>query len=365
LKILFTGDFCPAEIDFDGLRIDPGLLRLMNSADLVVGNLECPFTERPDSRKGQFVNLQARPEMNSLLARFSAFSLANNHILDFGPEGAGDTIDFLSFNGIDSFGYAATPKEAAAPVRLEEEGRTIALFGTTQWYCGRKGREGTCSDRNRSLFRNIRQCSRNGDLVIVMPHWNYEFADFPAPAVRRLARKLINCGADLVIGTHPHVINGIESYKGKTIAYSLGNFLFTPRLVFSQDENDPRVSESFILECTLTTESMDHEVRINPVRFYSDSIQLLSGGERQQFLERVDWLSSVFSRNRKAKRAFYSQSRQILRNVSGNMKSIQDRQGPQAILGRLHRARMQDLLLAISAFTGKDRQDEKVENPFQ
>lgn len=365
MKLLFTGDFCPAEIDLRNFQVDPALLQFMESADLVIGNLECPFTNRSDPWKGQFVNLKADPAMNPLLEKFSAFSLANNHILDFGPEGAQDTISFLFRNNIRSFGYGATPEQAAEPLRLKNAGLNLSLFGITQWYCGGRDREGTCSDRNRSLFRNIRKCSKSDNLVIVMPHWNYEFANFPAPAVRRLARKLINCGADLVIGTHPHVINGIESYKGKTIAYSLGNFLFTPRLVFGQDENDPRVSESFLVECTLSTETLNYEVRIHPVRFHSESIQLLSGGERQQFLERVERLSSVFSRNRKANRAFYSQSRQILRKVSGNMKSIQNRQGPRAILGRLHRARLQDLLLAISAFTGKDRQDEKMENTFQ
>ena len=349
MKLLFTGDFCPAGINFNNFRIDQDLLDLLGSADAVFGNLECPVTRKSTARKGQFINLKADPETNRLTEKFTAFSLANNHILDFGEEGAQNTIDFLNSTGIKHFGFGRTPEEAALPCRLEIKGKFIALFGITQWYCGGKNKAGTCSDRNRYLPRNIKKCRKNGDFVVVMPHWNYEFAGVPSPASRRLAGKLFRRGADLIVGAHPHVVNGIETFKNKTAAYSLGNFLFPPLDIAGPQNMDPRIWESFILEYHCNNINSEDTLRIHPVRLSATAIKLMSGDDKNRFLTEFEHLDSFFKSGRSLKKAFYEQSPQIITRVSSNMKSITTKQGSWAIISRLHRIRLQDILIVIHA----------------
>ena len=347
MKLLFTGDFCPAEINFKNFSIDPNLLDLLGSADAVFGNLECPITRVSTARPGQFINLKAEPETNPLTERFMAFSLANNHILDFGEEGAKETINFLNQNRISSFGFGCASQEAAFPCRLTIHGRSFALFGITQWYCGGNNKAGTCSDRNRHLFRNIKKCRENGDFVVVMPHWNYEFAGVPSPASRSLARKLFRCGTDLIVGAHPHVVNGIESFRNKTVAYSLGNFLFPPQVISVPKNRDSRPWESFIMECSFSESFPEYSIRIHPVHFSKNSIDLITGMEKERFLSGFEHLNSFFKSNRSLKKAFYRQSPLIIDRVSSNMKPMNQKQGSWTIISRLHRIRVQDILVGI------------------
>lgn len=364
MKLLFTGDFCPAGIDFKEFSVDEKLLDLLDSADAVIGNLECPFTRASASQSGQFINLRAEPENNLLVERFTAFSIANNHILDYGFEGAGETVSFLSRNGISSFGFGTNPKEAAEPLRMQIGDMQCAFFGITQWYSGGSNRPGTCSDRSRHLFRNIKKCSKNGDFVVVMPHWNYEFADYPAPAVRRLAEKLVSHGTDLVVGAHPHVINGTESLRGKTVAYSLGNFLFSPSVISIPESKDPRLWESLLLECSLIPGTNEYSLQFHPVHFSKSSLQLSKGHRRDRILARFNKLNTLFATGKAVKKAFYSQSPLIINRVSSNMKSIQDMHGFRAIARRLHRVRVQDILVGLHAhaFRKKEHPNDGLEN---
>lgn len=349
MKLLFTGDYCPAEIDFLNFSIDQDLLDLMESADAVFGNLECPFTRKSAVRKRQYINLKAAPETNPLTEKFMAFSLANNHILDFGEEGVQDTIDFLNSTGIKYFGYGRTPEEAAMPCRIESVCGTLALFGITQWYVGGQNKSGTCSDRSGRLFQNIRECKKNGDFIIVMPHWNYEFADFPSPASRRLAKKLLRCGADLVVGAHPHVVNGIESSGNKSAAYSLGNFLFSPQIISASEGIDSRLWQSFLLEFSISGDFQKSSLEIHPVHFSENSIELMKGENKNRFIQEFNWLNSFFKSGRSLKKAFYGQAHLIFGRVSSNMTSMNKKQGIWTIVSRLHKIRLQDILVAIHA----------------
>ena len=349
MKLLFTGDYCPAEIDFHNFSIDRELLDLLESAEAVFGNLECPFTRQSAVRKGQFINLKAEPETNSLTEKFTAFSLANNHILDFGDEGAQDTIDFLNSTGIKHFGYGRTPEEATMPCKIKSGDRTLALFGITQWYVGGQNTAGTCSDRNGRLFQNIRECRKHGDFIVVMPHWNYEFSDFPSPASRRLAERLLRCGANLVVGAHSHVVNGLESFEDKSVAYSLGNFLFTPRIISSSESIDFRLWQSFILECSIGSNFQDCSLAIHPVQFSENAIELMTGENKERFIRRFNWLNSFFKSGKSLKMAFYGQAPLIFDRVSSNMNSMNKEQGLWTIVSRLHKIRLQDILVGIHA----------------
>ncbi len=355
MRLLFTGDYCPAKINFQDLIIDPGLLELLGSADAVFGNLECPITSVSTCRRGQSISLKADPEINPLMKKFTALSIANNHILDYGETGAQETIIFLNQHQISSFGFGRTPEEAALPCRLKINGRSFALFGITQWYTGKNNQSGTCSDRNRFLFRNIKQCRNNGDFVIVMPHWNYELSDFPAPATRRLARKLVNCGTSLIAGAHPHVVNGVESFSNKTVAYSLGNFLFSSQIINRSGKRDPRLMTSFILECSLAENSPEYSTSIHPVHFSENSIELLTGRAKEQCLARIEHLNSFFRSDSTLRKAFYKQAPLIVNRTSSVMKSMISRQGLRTILSRLHKIRMQDIMVSTHSLIKRNK----------
>ena len=355
IKLLFTGDYCPAGIDFKKMEIDPELTALLRSADGVIGNLESPITQGLSSRSGQFINLKSAPELNPLTECFTAFSLANNHIMDFGEKGAQETAAFLDNSGISYFGFGRSAEKAALPLRLKINEKSLAFFGITQWYCGTKTRSGTCSDRNRNLFANIRESSRNGDFVIVLPHWNYEFATVPAPAVRKLARKLIRAGADLVVGAHPHVVNGIESINDKTVAYCLGNFIFPVSFAGMSIAGSLEQRQSFLLEVSINGASDKYSINIHPVEFSESHIGLLSGKSREIFNSEIEKLSSVLSNNRSARKAFYNLAPKLYSRVSSNMGSIRKKQGFRAIIKRLHRVRIQDILVTLQAQLKRNR----------
>jgi hypothetical protein len=162
---------------------------------------------------------------------FDVLSLANNHIMDYGPSGLYQTIDALDDAGILQVGAGRTIQEANAPLLVECAGEKIAILARSSVIvrspCYASERQpGAAFLNEKELISSLRECKRAADIVILLMHWGVEEYVLPTPEQRTWSKIFAKAGADLVLGHHPHVLQGIERDGNSLVAYSLGNFLF-------------------------------------------------------------------------------------------------------------------------------------------
>lgn len=212
-------------------------------ADLLVGNLEGPVTSRTEANPRKRFQFRFPPGTPAALkdAGFDLLLFANNHCFDFGEGGFEDSLAALRAAGIPFVGAGMDASSAAMPESLTLGGEASGLKATFigfAFYPAERlgfslaesaagpGRSGVNADEAATLAA-IREAAGKGDFVVVLGHGGNEYRFDPSPEARRLYRGFIDAGASLVIGSHPHVLQGSEAYRGGLIAYSLGNFLFT------------------------------------------------------------------------------------------------------------------------------------------
>ncbi len=183
---------------------------IFEADDLTFVNLEGPLTNSNDKRSGRTFNFKGDPEYAKILNGSSVemAGLANNHALDFGKGGLQETADVLEEAGVGVCGYSTVWYG-------DVEGFRVACLSVTEW-------DYTTAE----LAVMVGEAREQSDLVIVMIHWGEEKGYDPTKSQEKYGRALIDAGADLVLGSHPHVVSGIELYNGKYIVYSLGNFCF-------------------------------------------------------------------------------------------------------------------------------------------
>ena len=243
----FAGDICLADnyIPIQHLQaigsenisdgIDPRYIQIMQGMDLMWINNEFVYSRRGAPQPGKAWTFCGDPDNVSYLKDLGVdiVGLANNHTFDFGEDSFLDTLDTLENAQIPYVGAGRTLEQAAAPVYLETDGFTIAYVAASRAEYSIFTPEATdtepgilwCYDNTRFL-ESIRTAAENADYVIALPHWGIEHSTMLEDAQIYGAYAYIDAGADAVIGAHPHILQGIEYYKGKPILYSLGNFWF-------------------------------------------------------------------------------------------------------------------------------------------
>lgn len=210
------------------------LLDMMNSSDITMINLEFPFSTRGVQMENKQYTFKADPSRGPILKEMGVdiVSLANNHTLDFGTEALLDTITTLRENNILSVGAGEDFETAKKPSVITIKGRSIAILGAsrvipvTDWNATKYSPGVFTTYDPTLLIEEIKLAKQSNDLVIVYVHWGIEKEEYPEEYQRTMAKQYIDAGADLVLGSHPHVLQGIEFYNGKPIVYSLGNFVF-------------------------------------------------------------------------------------------------------------------------------------------
>jgi len=347
LKINFAGDLCLYAIDVASFRIDESLRRRFDTADLNVANLECPMTTSAQAMPNQPCHLKAEPTQNPIIDLFDAFSLANNHILDYSRKGFEDTLAYLTSQGKAFFGAGLNQADASAPLLLERRGYRVALLGFTRWYNARGSRCGTARLKLRRLVRSIRRLKSEGYFVVVYPHWNYEHVDYPAPVERKRAKRLLAAGADLIVGAHPHTIQGYEVQHGKHLFHSLGNFVF-----HSSAFPEPR-RELFETAVVSVEVRPDHRysVEVIPIQTHDDRLRLMDEAEAREFRARLDALSQLLTYEREYKRRFYASAKEILKHTMRSLSmTSKDGSALLALLRRLPRVHRQDIYIQLHAW---------------
>ncbi len=202
---------------------------LLKRAPIVVANLEGPLARhaKKESRNYSY-RVHPKHARSLLRAGINVVTLANNHLLDCGTEGVLETLEALAAAGVSVIGAGATDRAARKPVILQAGTYRVGLLG---YYWNRRTaatstRPGSAMDTLPVLASDIRDLRTRADRVVVTFHWGLPYERQPFEEDRVKARFAAECGADVVIGHHPHVIQPLEVYRGCLIAYSLGNFAF-------------------------------------------------------------------------------------------------------------------------------------------
>ncbi|MCR4995351.1 MAG: CapA family protein [Bacteroidales bacterium] len=270
LTITFTGDVLldrgvRRQIEAHGTEslFTTGVDSVLAASDLVVGNLECPATTIKAPTYKRFV-FRAEPEWLDALRRhgFTHLNLANNHSVDQGRRGLEDTFRQVAAHGMTPLGAAPTQDKAARPVLLASVPRRVWLIPTLRLalenYPWLPDQWSVSQDDDERLVQRVaalRQTDSSA-VIIVSPHWGWEHKLTPVGQQRELAHRLLDAGADLIIGHHTHTQQTIENYRGRYIYYSIGNFIF--------DQTSDLNSRACIV--SMDIEAEDLKVRTLPIR---------------------------------------------------------------------------------------------------
>jgi poly-gamma-glutamate capsule biosynthesis protein CapA/YwtB (metallophosphatase superfamily) len=210
---------------------------LLRRADLAIATLEAPLSGDNNRYCDTCMTFVGNESYVSGLVSsgIRAVSLAANHIGDAGPAGVTDSIRVLGAAGIVAFGAGANEEAARTPAVLTTPGGRLALLAYAdvppEAYRATATRPGYAAlihdEKGYEAVRaDIAAARRVADIVIVVAHWGVEYEDQPRPWVVNAAHMMVDAGADVVMGDHPHWVQSVEVYKGHYIAYSVGNFVF-------------------------------------------------------------------------------------------------------------------------------------------
>jgi poly-gamma-glutamate synthesis protein (capsule biosynthesis protein) len=211
-----------------------GMDGLFRRDDLTVVNLECAVSNRGTPVPKEFTfrgDPDALPAMRD--AGVEVANLGNNHSYDLGPDALLDTVRNVRSAGIDPVGAGATQEQALAPAILELQGWRVAVLGFDQVVdpypeaIATAAKPGTAAGHDTDLMIGaIRAAADRADIVVVMIHWGVELDTRPRPDQVALGHRMIDAGADVIFGGHSHRLQPMETYRGRPIFYSLGNFVW-------------------------------------------------------------------------------------------------------------------------------------------
>lgn len=207
--------------------------QFFKDSQIIFGNLEGPLTNRgtPENDK-KFVFHSPPDKVSAALknAGFNVVSLANNHTLDYGAEGLAQTVETLDAIGIQHAGAGANLAAARKPAMLQVNGQRVAILAYSitlpDNFYAETNKAGTAFAHEEQVQEDIIAARKQADVVLVSFHWGQEGKTVLREYQTRIGHLAIDSGASVVIGHHPHILQGIERYKDGLILYSLGNFTF-------------------------------------------------------------------------------------------------------------------------------------------
>ncbi|NQS98185.1 MAG: CapA family protein [candidate division Zixibacteria bacterium] len=229
---IFLGNWAEDYIEKYGVDYPfRGCEELFADVDLVVGNLESPITEGGEIFPKDF-NLKSPPGCQEGLfaANICAVNLANNHIMDYGLTGLNATLSALDSSNIKYFGAGLNRKTALKEASFTIKGQSFAFIGFSatfpEEFWATDSTPGTAFPWDEDIREVIPRLAGVYDVVVVSFHWSAEKLEFPKDYQVDLAHLCAELGADLIVGHHPHIAQGVELYGDVPIFYSLGNFAF-------------------------------------------------------------------------------------------------------------------------------------------
>ena len=260
----------------------------LREADILFGNLECALSGT-GVRANRLSSAQMRGDADLvqalLSASFNIVNLANNHSMHHGKEPFLETVEILRTHDIGYCGLNLGDPQTSQPALIELKGIKVGFLGYSLRPRQHFDYAPLYAEGNPDVMeKEVRTLKSSVDVVVVSLHWGDEFIDRASPQEIALARNIVDSGADLIIGHHPHVLRGIENYKTGVIAYSLGNFVCD--MIWLD-----RLRESLIFSCDIYKNGI-RNVRLTPV-YINDDYQpvKLDEGKGDALLERIQQLS--------------------------------------------------------------------------
>lgn len=242
-----------------------GVSDLWKDSDYVAGNLECVLLDNASDyeKNDKEIHINAETKTANVLKenRFTLVSLANNHLADFKAKGVVNTLDTLDKVGLKHVGAGRNLTEAAEYDIQEINGVKIATIAVSDIipkdFAAKDSKAGILTTKTLKYYQAVKDASEKADLVIANIHWGVEYGMTETEAQQQLARNLINWGVDVVIGSHPHVLQPVEKYGDGIIFYSMGNFVF--------DQGWSRTKDSMVLNYYVD-ENGNCSFEITPIR---------------------------------------------------------------------------------------------------
>lgn len=291
--MFFTGDvmlqYCKgiyAEKGINGL-ITEYIQQEMVNADMTMINNEFPFSTRGEKAPDKQYTFRVEPSYVSALLDMGVdvASLANNHALDFGPDALIDTFTTLDDAGISYVGAGETKERAEEAIFVEAGGRKVGVLSASrvipvvEWNIANCQPGLFCTYDSTRLVQRIKEIESQCDYVVVFVHWGLERKTYPEEYQRNLAKQYIDAGADLVVGNHSHVPQGIEYYNGVPIVYCLGNYIFNPNM-----------TDTYALKAVWNAEG-ETVLQVIPVDTRDYLTGALKDGEAQAFYDYLEGIS--------------------------------------------------------------------------
>lgn len=265
---------------FDNVR------SLFNDGDIVFGNLECSIMNKDSANEEGPNFFCAEPDVVEGLinANFNVLSVANNHIMENKDVSFQNTVQLLRDSNIHPVGIANEIEI------INVKGYKIAFLAYSFIEDNIANSSYNKIHSEGPILQDIKKIRSDVDVIIISLHWGYEYVPYPSPDQIRIGRKLIDAGADIILGGHPHVTQSYEVYKNRPIFYSLGNFIFDHTYI-------PTTRESFIAEITLDDASLDL-VNVNIIPVVADEKdyrpKLVRSPKAEVSIKHVDTIRSTF-----------------------------------------------------------------------
>ena len=238
MKIIVAGDFAPRarlakqieERKFSEV-FPEDVRKVIKSADFSFVNFESPVVEdgyQPIPKCGPNLRCTSAAAEAVRYAGFTGVTMANNHILDFGPEGLRKSIECCKSQDLDVVGVGDNLSEAEKILYLEKDGKKLAIINCCEheFSIASDTTAGANPLNPIRQYYSIQEAKKQADYVLVIVHGGHEHFQLPSPRMQETYRFFVDAGADAVVNHHQHCYSGYEVYRGKPIFYGLGNFCF-------------------------------------------------------------------------------------------------------------------------------------------
>lgn len=292
-EILIASDWAPIRAYEKIIIRDPeavygDLIPVLRQSDLRIVNLECSLTSDVSATWKSGSVLKGDPEhVHGLtVVPFEIATLGNNHVFDHGVDAFKQTQALLTDNAIQTLGAGMSAKEAENPLILSvgdirvaiinfSEGEDLKVAGSGAGVFGWKVDD---------VIAGIEQIRKSIDVLIVICHCGVEYIPFPPPYVAAAFQRIADAGADLVIGHHPHVPQGVQIHKNVPICYSMGNFVF-------YQETDLKYRKiGYLIKAGIAKRAVTH-IELIPYGIYPHGLSLLKGAKYHRFFEKLKLVS--------------------------------------------------------------------------
>lgn len=287
MKIIIGADFVPTERNIGSFEngniselLGEELIGILSESDCSIFNLEMPLcdTASPISKRGPNLRASKKSVNAYRAANVDIVCLANNHIMDQGTQGLLSTMSVLSDAGISYVGAGENLSKASMPLIKKIGSNTLGIYACAEheFSIASESQAGANPFDPLESLDHIADLKKLCDYLIVLYHGGKEFYRFPSPELQRRCRKMIEKGADIIICQHSHCVGSAEEYKGGTIVYGQGNFLF-------DHGNDEYWNTGLLI--LIEVDGNNRKVDYLPIRKCEMNVRLASGQYRDEILD--------------------------------------------------------------------------------